>query len=33
MGWVLNRVDRESPGLLRNDPRLKVLRKKIGLPE
>jgi serine/threonine-protein kinase len=33
MGVVLNRVDRESPGLLRGDPRLKVLRKKVGLPE
>jgi adenylate cyclase len=33
IGWVLNRVDRESPGLLRGDPRLKALRKKVGLPE
>ena len=33
MGWVLNRVDRESPGLLRGDPRLKALRKKVGLPD
>jgi TolB-like protein/cytochrome c-type biogenesis protein CcmH/NrfG len=33
MGWVLNRVDRESPGLLRGDPRFKALRKKVGLPE
>jgi TolB-like protein len=33
MGVVLNRVDRESPGLLRGDPRLKALRKKVGLPE
>ncbi len=33
MGWVLLRVDRESPGLLRGDPRLKALRKKVGLPE
>jgi len=33
MGWVLNRVNRESPGLLRGDPRLETLRKKVGLPE
>jgi TolB-like protein len=33
MGWLLNRVDREKPGLLRGDPRLKALRKKVGLPE
>jgi hypothetical protein len=33
MGWVLNRVDREHPGLLRGDPRLNALRKKVGLPE
>ena len=33
MGWVLNRVNRESPGLLRGDLRLKALRKKVGLPE
>ena len=33
MGSVLGRVDRESPGLLRGDPRLKALRKKVGLPE
>jgi TolB-like protein len=33
MGWVLNRVEREHPGLLRGDPRLKVLRRKVGLPE
>jgi TolB-like protein len=33
MGWVLNRVNRESPGLLRGDPRLEGLRKKVGLPE
>jgi TolB-like protein len=33
MGWVLNRVDREHPGLLRGDPRLKALRRKVGLPE
>jgi tetratricopeptide (TPR) repeat protein len=33
MGLTLNRVDRESPGLLRGDPRLKALRKKVGLPE
>ena len=33
MGWVLNRVNRLSPGLLRGDPRFKALRKKVGLPE
>jgi TolB-like protein/Flp pilus assembly protein TadD len=33
MGWVLNRVNRESPELLRGDPRLEALRKKVGLPE
>lgn len=33
MGWVLLRVDRENRGLLRGDPRLKALRKKVGLPE
>jgi tetratricopeptide (TPR) repeat protein len=33
MGWFLLRVDRENPGLLRGDPRLKALRKKVGLPE
>ena len=33
MGWVLNRVNRESPGLLSGDPRLEALRKKVGLPE
>jgi serine/threonine-protein kinase len=33
LGWVLNRVDRAKPGLLRGDPRLKALRKKVGLPE
>jgi adenylate cyclase len=33
MGVVLNRVDRESRGLLRGDPRLKALRKKVGLPD
>lgn len=33
MGWFLLRVDREHPGLLRGDPRLKTLRKKVGLPE
>jgi tetratricopeptide (TPR) repeat protein len=33
IGWVLNRVNRESPGLLRGDPRFKALRKKVGLPE
>jgi hypothetical protein len=33
MGLVLNRVNRESPGLLRGDPRLTALRRKVGLPE
>jgi serine/threonine-protein kinase len=33
MGWFLLRVDREHPGLLNGDPRLKALRKKVGLPE
>jgi hypothetical protein len=33
MGWFLLRVDREQPGLLSGDPRLKALRKKVGLPE
>ena len=33
MGWILNRVDRESPGLLRGDTRLKALRKQVGFPE
>jgi TolB-like protein/Flp pilus assembly protein TadD len=33
MGWFLLLVDREHPGLLRGDPRLKTLRKKVGLPE
>jgi tetratricopeptide (TPR) repeat protein len=33
MGYFLLRVDRESRGLLRGDPRLKALRKKVGLPE
>lgn len=33
VGWFLLRVDRESPGLLRGDPRLQALRKKVGLPE
>ena len=33
MGWVLNRVNRENSVLLRGDPRLKALRKKVGLPE
>ena len=31
MGWVLNRVDRESPGLLRGDPRLKGSAQEGGL--
>ena len=33
MGLFLLRVDRENRGLLRGDPRLKALRKKVGLPE
>jgi len=33
MGWFLLRVDRWNRGLLRGDPRLKALRKKVGLPE
>src|SRR5262245_4686541 len=33
MGWFLLRVDRANRGLLRGDPRLKALRKKVGLPE
>jgi TolB-like protein len=33
MGYFLLRVDRENRGLLRGDPRLKALRKKVGLPE
>jgi TolB-like protein len=33
MGWLLLRVDREHPGLLRGDPRLQALRKRVGLPE
>ncbi len=33
MGWFLLRVDRENRGLLRGDPRLRALRKKVGLPE
>ena len=33
MGWFLLRVDREHPGLLTGDPRLRALRKKVGLPE
>jgi Flp pilus assembly protein TadD len=33
MGWVLNRVNRVSPGLLRGDPQFRALRKKVGLPE
>jgi adenylate cyclase len=32
IGWFLLRVDRENRGLLRGDPRLKALRKKVGLP-
>src|SRR5262245_9368824 len=33
IGWFLLRVDRENRGLLRGDPRLRALRKKVGLPE
>jgi TolB-like protein len=33
IGWLLLRVDRENPGLLSGDPRLRALRKKVGLPE
>ena len=33
IGWFLLRADRENPGLLRGDPRLKALRKKVGLPD
>src|SRR5262249_23565827 len=33
MGWFLLRVDREHPGLLSGDPRLMLLRKKVGLPD
>jgi len=33
IGWFLLRVDRENPGLLSRDPRLRALRKKVGLPE
>jgi TolB-like protein len=33
IGWFLLRVDREHRGLLGGDPRLKALRKKVGLPE
>jgi TolB-like protein len=33
MGYFLLRVDRENRGLLRGDPRLTALRKKVGLPE
>jgi hypothetical protein len=32
IGWFLLRVDREHRGLLSGDPRLKALRKKVGLP-
>ncbi len=32
MGCILNRVNRENAGLLRGDPRLQALRKKVGLP-
>jgi TolB-like protein/Flp pilus assembly protein TadD len=32
IGWFLLRVDRENRGLLRGDPRLQALRKKVGLP-
>ena len=33
IGWFLLRADRENPGLVRGDPRVKALRKKVGLPE
>ena len=33
IGWFLLRVDREHPGLLRGDPRLRALRTRVGLPE
>src|SRR5262249_5360318 len=33
MGYFLLRVDRSNRGLLRGDPRLTALRKKVGLPE
>ncbi len=33
IGWVLNRVYSENPGLFRDDPRLKALRKRVGLPD
>jgi tetratricopeptide (TPR) repeat protein len=33
IGWFLLRVDREHRGLLSGDPRLKELRKRVGLPE
>ena len=33
MGYFLLRVDRANRGLLRGDPRLNALRKKVGLPE
>jgi hypothetical protein len=33
IGWFLLRVDRENPGLLHGDPRLKTLRRQVGLPE
>ncbi len=33
MGYFLLRVDRENRELLRGDPRLRALRKKVGLPE
>jgi TolB-like protein len=33
IGWFLLRVDREHRGLLAGDPRLKALRKRVGLPE
>ncbi|HJZ97552.1 MAG TPA: tetratricopeptide repeat protein [Candidatus Solibacter sp.] len=33
IGWFLLRVDREHPGLLKGDPRLPALRRKVGLPE
>ena len=33
VGWFLLRVDRKHRGLLAGDPRLKALRKNVGLPE
>jgi TolB-like protein len=33
MSWFLLRVERENPGLLSGDPRLRELHKKVGLPK